>query len=51
MALYFADNANMLDRFAHTTAEGDKELIVVLVITGEAYDYGTKQIKNSECHL
>ena len=36
------------DRFAHTTPYGDKELIVALVLTGEAYDCGTS---NLECHL
>ena len=35
MALYFAESTKYADRFAHTTPEGDKELMVVLVLTGE----------------
>ena len=45
VALYFSESSKYADRFAHTTPEGDKELMIVLVLTGEAYDCGTKQNK------
>ena len=38
VALYFAESTKYAGRFAHTNSEGDKELMVVLVLTGEAYD-------------
>ena len=43
VALYFSESIKYADRFAHTTPDGDKELIVALVLTGEAYDCGTSQ--------
>ena len=45
MALYFSESTKYADRFAHTTPEGDKEIMVVFVLTGEAFDCGTKQNK------
>jgi hypothetical protein len=45
VALYFAESIKYTDRFAHTTPEGDKEMIIVYVLTGDAYDCGTRQNK------
>ena len=45
VALYFSESTKYADRFAHTTPEGDKEIMVVFVLTGEAFDCGTKQNK------
>ena len=42
MALYFSAEAKYSDR---STTEGDKQIMVVSVLTGEAYDYGTKRNK------
>ena len=42
---WLSESMKYTDRFAHTTPEGDKELMLVLVLIGEAYDYGAKQNK------